>query len=178
MRAIIIGCGRLGSTLAARLDQEGHAVTVVDIDPYAFERLPQEFGGQTVLGNGIDPAVLGEAGITQADALVAATHWTNLNVMAAQIAKEVYRVPRVVARHNDPIRGELFADLGLVMVCPALLGANAIYEVLHAPQQPPAAAPVGLAAEQAGQQAAPAPPEPSAAAELGPPVPLAATGER
>ena len=137
MHVVIIGSGRVGATLANRLSAEGHDVAIVDISAEAFERyLDSDFNGRTVLGDGIDEDVLREAGIEHADVFVAAVHGDNHNLMAAQIAKVVFKVKRVVARCNDPVRMELFEELGLATICPSLLAARALYgsvmdETLH-----------------------------------------------
>jgi trk system potassium uptake protein TrkA len=131
MKVVIIGSGRVGATLANRLSKEGHDVGIVDVSAESFERyLDSDFGGRTVLGDGIDEDVLREAGIEDADAFVAAVHGDNHNLMAAQIAKVVFGVKRVVARCNDPVRMELFEELGLATICPSLLGARALYGAL------------------------------------------------
>lgn len=131
MNVVIIGSGRFGATLAGRLDREGHRVTIIDISSTAFERyLDADFGGRTILGDGIDEDVLREAGIETADALVAAAHGDNHNLMAAQIAKVIFGVKRVVARCNDPVRRDIFDHLGLVAVCPSQLGAAALHDAV------------------------------------------------
>jgi trk system potassium uptake protein len=131
MKVVIIGSGRIGATLANRLSKEGHDVGIVDISAESFERyLDADFTGRTVLGDGIDEDVLREAGIEEADAFVAAVHGDNHNLMAAQLAKVVFGVKRVVARCNDPVRMELFEELGLATICPSLLGARALYGAL------------------------------------------------
>ncbi|CAA9581191.1 MAG: TrkA-like protein, partial [uncultured Thermomicrobiales bacterium] len=96
MKVVIVGCGRVGSRLATQLDREGHTVNVVDTDQGSFSRLPEDFGGATVLGTGIDEDVLRSAGIEDADAFVAVTEGDNRNIMAAQVAREVFGVPKVV----------------------------------------------------------------------------------
>jgi trk system potassium uptake protein TrkA len=131
MKVVIIGSGRVGATLANRLSKEGHDVGIVDVSAEPFERyLDADFTGRTVLGDGIDEDVLREAGIEEADAFVAAVHGDNHNLMAAQIAKVIFGVKRVVARCNDPVRMELFEELGLATICPSLLGARALYGAL------------------------------------------------
>ena len=137
MNVVIIGSGRVGATLANRLSREGHDVSIVDVNPESFERyLDNDFRGRTILGDGIDEDVLREAGIEKADAFVAAVYGDNHNLMAAQMAKVIFGVKRVVARCNDPVRMELFEQLGLATICPSLLAARALYgsvmdETLH-----------------------------------------------
>lgn len=121
MRVLIMGCGRVGSTLAVGLDRDGHEVTVLDLNASQFRRLPAEFKGVSVVGNGIDQDTLRRAGIESADAFAAVTQGDNRNLMAAQIAKHIFSVPRVVCRIYDPIREELYRGLGLETVSPTLV---------------------------------------------------------
>lgn len=130
MNIIIVGCGRVGALLATNLAAKGHDVTVIDPNADSFNRLPPDFSGRTVLGSGIDMDVQHRAGVEHADALVACTPGDNRNIAASQIAREVFRVPRVVARINDPLRAEVFHDLGLETVCPTLLGAELVRAAL------------------------------------------------
>ena len=102
MHVIIVGCGRVGASTAAELARAGHDVVVIDRDPDAFRLLPVNFSGRTVVGTGFDREVLESAGIREADALVASASGDNTNAVAARIAKEIYRVPDVVARIFDP----------------------------------------------------------------------------
>ena len=150
MNVVIMGCGRFGATLGSRLSREGHAVTIVDLFSTQFERyLDAGVDVRTVLGNGIDEDVLREAGIETADAFVAATGGDNRNLMAAQIAKVIFGVRRVVARCNDPVRMQLYAEHGLTTISPSLLGAGALYDaVMDEARHRPAG----------GASAAPAPP--------------------
>ena len=104
VKVVIMGCGRVGAQLAALFDADGHQVTVMDLEPAAFRRLPANFGGRAIVANGIDMDALRRAGIDQADAFAAVTQGDNRNVMAAQIAKHVFHVRRVVCRIYDPIR--------------------------------------------------------------------------
>lgn len=131
MNVIIMGSGRVGATLANRLSADGHDVTIIDINPAAFEMyLDADFRGRTILGDGIDEDVLRQAGIERADAFVAAAHGDNHNLMAAQIAKGLYGVERVVARCNDAVRAEIYGDLGLVTVSPSRVAAAALENAL------------------------------------------------
>ena len=116
MRVVVVGCGRVGAGLAAGLAKAGELVAVVDKDPKAFERLGEDFGGQTVEGIGFDRDVLERAGVARADALVAVTGGDNSNVVAARVARDAYRVPRVIARIHDPHRAALYEELGVVTV--------------------------------------------------------------
>ena len=132
MRVIIMGCGRVGARLAGMLDAEGHPVSVIDLRLDAFERLPAKFGGNTVLGEGIDYDVLRQAGIEEADAFLALSHNDNSNIMASQIAKSVFHVGRVITRIYDPSRNESFRALGLETLCPTRLGVERIEALLGA----------------------------------------------
>ncbi len=117
MRIIIIGCGRVGAETAVRLDQRGDHVTVIDIDPRAFEKLPSDYSGITIRGNGGDEDVLRGAEAEMAEIVMALTEGDNRNVMAAQLAKHVFGVPRVIAKINDPLRAEAYRTLGLETIC-------------------------------------------------------------
>ena len=130
MKVIILGCGRLGSLLAVRLSQKGDHVTIIDKNDAAFLRLGSDYGGRVVRGTGIDVDVLRTAGIEHADAFVACTSGDNTNITAAEIVREVFKVRRVVARINDPIREEIFHDLGLETVCPTTMGAEMLRDML------------------------------------------------
>jgi trk system potassium uptake protein TrkA len=100
------------------LDHSGNAITVIDTDSRAFRRLPAGFGGETVIGTGIDEDVLRKAGIEDADAFIAVTNGDNRNIMAAQVARLVFKVPVVVCRIYDPVREDTYRRLGLTTVCP------------------------------------------------------------
>jgi trk system potassium uptake protein TrkA len=131
VKVVILGCGRVGSLLALRLDEKGHQVAIVDKNGDAFLRLEgSNYGGQMVRGTGIDVDVLREAGIEGADAFIACTSGDNTNITAAQIVREVFGVPRVIARINDPIREAIFHDLGLETVCPTTMGAEIVRDML------------------------------------------------
>jgi len=128
-----MGCGRVGSTLATWLDNEGHDVTVIDIRPDAFKRLPPEFKGRRHAGNAIDQDVLARVGLKQADAFVAVTQGDNRNVMATQMAKHLFGVRRTLCRIYDPIREEIYRDLGLETISPTLVGAQLLKDLLDKP---------------------------------------------
>ena len=127
---LIMGCGRTGALLAELLDRAGESVTVVDWDEAAFERLPETFGGRTIVGNALDQDVLRGAGIATVDFFVAATSGDNRNIMASQIAQRVFRVPRVIARIKDPERAGFFHDLGLEVDCRTSEGARFLLEMV------------------------------------------------
>ena len=125
-----MGCGRVGSTVANRLDGEGHKVTIVDLDTQAFRRLPAGFSGSRFAGSGVDDRVLIAAGIREADAFLALTQGDNRNLLAAQMAKHLFRVQTVVTRVYDPLRAELFGRLGLRTFSPTNISADLAYEAL------------------------------------------------
>jgi trk system potassium uptake protein len=130
MYVVIMGCGRVGARLARLLVDDGHDVLVMDMNPSAFERLGRDFPGSTMVGNGIDHDDLVKAGIERADAFAAVTQGDNRNIMAAQIAKHVFKVPRVVTRIYDPIRQDTYKALGLDAVSPTVIGAQVFYGLL------------------------------------------------
>ena len=130
MRVLILGCGRLGALLAELMDQAGHEVTVIDPRPDAFSRLSPTFGGSAVVGVGIDEDVLRRAGIERADAFVAVSDGDNTNVMACQVAKHIFHVPRVISQIKDPGRRDIFTTLELDTICPTILGAEAFKQEL------------------------------------------------
>lgn len=118
MNAVIMGCGRVGARVATMLDNAGHQVTVIDRLSASFERLPKEFGGNTVIGTGIDEDVLRSAGIEAADIFIATTNADNRNLMASQVAQKIFDVPQVIVRLYDPVRAETYREMGLHTICP------------------------------------------------------------
>jgi trk system potassium uptake protein TrkA len=131
MNVIIMGCGRVGARLAGLLEADGHSVTVVDYDAYSFRRLPPNFEGTALIGNGLDQEVLKRAGIETADAFVAVTQGDNRNVMAAQIAMHIFNVPKVTCRIYDPLRRDLYQTLGLDAISPTTVFAQLLKEKLE-----------------------------------------------
>jgi trk system potassium uptake protein TrkA len=129
-----MGCGRVGARLASLLDEDGHDVTVLDIDTYSFRRLPSSFGGTALFGNGIDEEALKRAGIEEADVFVALTQGDNRNVMSCQIAKHIFNVPRVVCRIYDPLREEMYSALGLETLSSTKIFAQLFREKIEAPE--------------------------------------------
>jgi trk system potassium uptake protein TrkA len=113
---VIMGCGRVGSTIAHTLEARGHSVAVIDQDADAFRRLGTEFTGITVTGIGFDREVLTAAGIEHADAFAAVSSGDNSNIISARLARETFGVPRVVARIYDPKRAEVYERLGIPTV--------------------------------------------------------------
>src|SRR2546430_10004439 len=136
LKLMIVGCGRVGSQIAANMDRAGHEVVIVDRDPNAFSRaasrgvLTRDFKGEQVVGNGTDVDVLRRAGVEKADGFVAVTEGDNRNIMASQIAKHIFKVPHVVTRIYDPERAETYEKLGVHTICPPIEGAKHIERVL------------------------------------------------
>jgi trk system potassium uptake protein TrkA len=121
MKIIIMGCGRTGAQLASMLDVEGHNITILDINDYSFRRLPLNFSGTALVGDGTNDETLKKSGIEEADAFVAVTQGDNRNIMAAQIAKHIFKVPKVLLRIYDPLRRELYNNLGLEAFSPTII---------------------------------------------------------
>ena len=117
MRAVIVGCGRVGAGLAERLARAGHNVTIVDIVTDAFNRLEPDFPGQAIRADGTDEDVLRRVGTETADYFFALTEGDNRNAFAAQLAAETFGVKNVVAKINDPVRAEAYAHLGIASLC-------------------------------------------------------------
>jgi trk system potassium uptake protein TrkA len=130
MRAIIMGCGRVGEQVGRILDAEGHDVTVIDYNGEALARLGSDFKGHKIKGLGFDRNVLMEAGIEHADAFAATSSSDNANIVAARVARNVFQVPRVIARLYDPRRAEIYQRLGLQTISSTTWGAQRIYELL------------------------------------------------
>jgi len=133
MKVIIVGCGRMGSELATQLSHDDHDVTVVDVDPTAFYRLGSAFKGKTVEGVGFDRNVLIGAGVERADALAAVTAGDNRNIVIARVARNVFRVPKVVARLYDPRRAEIYQRLGLQTISSTAWGVSRFIQLLVHP---------------------------------------------
>ena len=173
MKIVVVGCGRVGGSLAELYDRDGHDVTILDIRTDAFDRLPSTFGGNAIRGDGTDEDVLRRAGVEGADVFLALTEGDNRNVMSAQLAVEALGVGRVVAKINDPLRAQAYAELGLATLCRTGLMADAVNAYLGLPASglggllPPSGTHPGgghdhdherAAAEAAGSVATPAPP--------------------
>jgi len=126
MKIIVVGCGQMGSALAQTLSLRGHTLTVIDKEVAAFERLGPAFKGQTVVGIAFDRAVLLEAGIERADGLASVTHSDEANIVVARLARELFRVPRVVARVVEPHKAEIYRRLGLQTISTTIWGVNRI----------------------------------------------------
>ena len=128
MQIIVIGCGKVGSSLAEILSADGHDIVIVDSDRNAFKLLGPDFGGITVTGVPIDQDVLKLAGIETCDALTAVTPDDNINIMACQVAREIFKVPRVIARIYNPERENVFHEFGLETICPTKMTVDVIKE--------------------------------------------------
>jgi trk system potassium uptake protein len=136
MKILIMGCGRVGAWLARSLDADGHEVTVLDMDAYSFRRLRfpglvDEFKGTALVGNGTDQEVLEKAGVKNADIFIALTDGDNRNIMACQIAKTIFKVPRVICRIYDPLRQELYNNLQIEAFSPTTIFANILKETIE-----------------------------------------------
>jgi len=132
MNVIIMGCGRVGAQLASILDNDGHKITVLDINGHSFRRLPPNFSGTALLGDGTDQETLKRAGIQETDAFVAVTEGDNRNVMAAQIARHIFNVPKVICRIYDPLRKDVYEAIGIETISPTTVFAQLLKERLLA----------------------------------------------
>lgn len=125
MNILIIGCGMVGSALAATLDNKGHDVSVVDKNNERFESLSSKFAGFTTTGVPIDCDVLRRAGIQSCDALFAVTDEDDMNIMVSQLARKTFNVPRIFASISDIKKGKVFEELGISIICPTKLTVSA-----------------------------------------------------
>jgi trk system potassium uptake protein len=126
MKVIIMGCGRSGAQVAASMDAAKHEVTVLDIVAASLRRLPPSFSGKALMGDGTDEETLRRAGIEGADAFIALTQSDNRNIMAAQVAKYIFHVPRVICRVYDPLRTDVYDALGLEAISPTTVFSEII----------------------------------------------------
>jgi trk/ktr system potassium uptake protein len=133
MKVIVTGCGRVGSQLAEMLSLDGHEVTVIDRDASSFHRLFKMFPGRAIEGISFDMDTLREAGVEETEAFAAVTNYDNANLMSAEIAREVFKVPRVVARIYNPDKQETYQALGLDHVIGTELIARSIMEMILTP---------------------------------------------
>jgi trk system potassium uptake protein len=130
MKILIMGCGRTGAQLASMLDTEGHAVTILDTNDLSFRRLPPDFKGTALVGDGTSDDTLAKAGIKDIDAFIAVTQGDNRNIMAAQIARHIFKVPKVLLRIYDPLRRELYTKLGFETFSPTVIFAQLLKDNL------------------------------------------------
>jgi trk/ktr system potassium uptake protein len=133
VKIVIVGCGRVGASVAEAYDQKGHEVLVLDSSTAAFDRLPSSFGGTAIRGDGTDEDVLKRAGAEGADVFLALTEGDNRNVMAAQLAAEELGIERVIAKINDPLRAKAYAELGIATLCRTGLMVDSIDHYLGFP---------------------------------------------
>jgi trk system potassium uptake protein TrkA len=126
MKAVIVGCGRVGAALADELDRAGWQVLIIDLSTAAFDRLPSGFRGTALRGDGTDEDVLRRAGAEDADLFLALTEGDNRNVMSAQLGVEALGAHRTIAKINDPVRAEAYAHLGITTLCRTNLMTGAV----------------------------------------------------
>ncbi|MGD9825358.1 potassium channel family protein [Desulfobacter sp.] len=127
---VVVGCGRLGSLLANRLSRDGNSVVVIDRVETTLDDLSPDFSGFRINGDATHMAVLKAAKLKRADVLIATTHEDNVNLMVAQVAQKVFRVPHVLARVFDPRREEVYAQLGIDTICPTSVAAGMFLEAV------------------------------------------------
>lgn len=127
---IIVGCGRLGAQVAKMFTRSRNSLVIIDKDPRAFSRLTEEFSGFTIEADAVEQDTLIRAKIDQADVLVATTDDDNTNIMVAQVARKIYKVPEVMLRIYDPSRSVVYEDSGITTICTTLLAADAFSDVL------------------------------------------------
>jgi trk system potassium uptake protein TrkA len=133
MYVIIVGCGSVGAKLAELLSEEGHNVVIIDQFARSFGKLGVAFNGVTVVGNGYEVNVLKEAGIERADCLAAVSNSDNANIMAAQVARQIFNVPRTIARVYEPRRAQIYLELGLEIISGTVLFAGMIRDRIVEP---------------------------------------------
>ncbi len=127
---VIIGCGRLGASLANAISDKEASVMMVDRDERAFRKLGTAYGGLTLTGDATDIAVLRSAEIGRADIVVSVTNDDNTNIMVAQIARNVYHIPNVICRLYDPEREIVYKEFGIDTICPTVLSTREIDRLL------------------------------------------------
>ncbi|MCU0599388.1 MAG: TrkA family potassium uptake protein [Desulfobacterales bacterium] len=127
---VIVGCGRLGSILANQLSREGNLVVVIDMDDATFNNLSPDFSGFRLQGDATRMPVLKEAKVHKANVFIATTHEDNVNLMAAQVARKIFKVPHVLARVFDPKREEVYAQLGIETICPTSVAADMFFRAV------------------------------------------------
>lgn len=128
MNVVVMGCGRVGARVASMLDLNGHRVTIIDLHESSFHRLPDGFHGDTVIGTGIDADVLRVANIESADTFIALSQNDNRNIMAAQVARTIFNIERVIIRIYDPVREDTYRRMGYATVCPTTTIAAMVLE--------------------------------------------------
>ena len=138
MKAIVIGCGRVGSAVALQLDREGWEVTAIDEKQEALSRLGDSWAGGFVVGHGMDIGVLREAGIEEADGVVVATDGDNTNIVIGQVAQRRFDIQCVVVRVLDPARAEWYQQRGLRTVCPTQTAIDVLTDAVRSCEIAPA----------------------------------------
>jgi trk system potassium uptake protein TrkA len=128
VKALVIGCGRVGSSIALELHREGWDVTVIDENEDALSRLGEAWPGTFIVGHGMDADLLRDAGIEDADAVVVATDGDNTNIIIGQVAQKRFAVRCVVVRVLDPGRAKFYADSGLDIVCPTKISIERLMD--------------------------------------------------
>lgn len=136
MKALVIGCGRVGSSIALQLHREGWDVTVVDENEDALSRLGENWPGRFIVGHGMDVDVLREAGIEDADAVAVSTDGDNTNIVIGQVAQKRFGVQCVVVRMLDPARADFYAERGVRTVCPTKTAIDTLTEAVRACEIP------------------------------------------
>jgi trk system potassium uptake protein TrkA len=131
VKLIVIGCGRVGSTIAKRFASEGWSVTAVDENESALSRLGENWTGGFIVGHGMDASVLREAGIEDADAVVVATDGDNTNLVIGQVAQKRFGVDCTVVRILDPARADFYRERGLRTICPTSTAIDALSEAVR-----------------------------------------------
>ena len=146
MKALVIGCGRVGSNVAKRLAHEGWDVSVVDEKEEALGRLGSAWPGAFVVGHGMDIEVLRDAGIEEADAVVVATDGDNTNIVIGQVAQQRFGIGCVVVRVLDPARADFYSARGMRTVCPTKTAIDTLVQTVRTCEAPQAAAPAAAEA--------------------------------
>src|SRR4249920_1359069 len=136
VKALVIGCGRVGSSLALQLVREGWEVTAVDEKEEALGRLGESWRGGFVLGHGMDTAVLREAGIEDADAVVVSTDGDNTNLVIGQVAQKRFGIDCTVVRILDPARADFYRERGLRTICPTSAAIDALGDAVRSCEIP------------------------------------------
>jgi len=131
MRILVMGCGRVGSTIATAFGEEGHQVVVLDANPESLHRLSAELQRESIVGDGTLEEHLRNGGIERADVFVAVSTRDTANILAAQIAKHVFQVPKVVCRIDDTARYKIFTELGLTAVSSTQMVSDLIVQAVH-----------------------------------------------
>jgi trk system potassium uptake protein TrkA len=137
VKAIVIGCGRVGSSVALQLNTSGWDVTALDENEDALSRLGENWTGGFLVGHGMDLQLLREAGIEEADAVVVTTDGDNSNIVIGQVAQKRFQVPTVVIRVLDPGRAQFYATRGMRVVCPTSAAIETLVEAVRATEQEP-----------------------------------------